>query len=126
MLKIVASILLLSGIGFSQSVPDAPSASKTQFWLLTSSAAAVTAYDGWQTARPGREVSTPWLYGTYPSEHKTRLAVTLGAEVAASALLSHWMQHSHNRTVRRLWVVPLVFTLANHSAGIAHNVRSGQ
>jgi hypothetical protein len=88
------------------------------FWALTASQAAATAIDGWQTAQPGREVGTPWLYGNYPCAHQARLALTLGSEAALGALTGKLMQHTR---FRRLWALPQGYMTGIHAQAAARN-----
>jgi hypothetical protein len=94
-----------------------------KFWALTVATAGVTAVDGWQTARPGREFGTPWLYGSYPNDHRVRYSFTLGAEVVGSALAGRYLQRTR---LHRLWWVPQSVVLQGHARGMIDNFRVGQ
>ena len=127
-LLIVAVILVSSIMLVAQQLPDAPS--RTKWVVLTTVTATVTALDGWQTSRPGREVGTPWLYGTDPSDHKIKMSVILASEVGVSTVAGRYLQ-THRVTIgrvnlQRLWWVPQVFVLAGHTRGIIYNFRVGQ
>lgn len=127
-LLIILTIAVLTMDSHAQNLPDAPSRLK---WIaLTTVTAGVTAIDGWQTIRPGREVGTPWLYGTYPSNHKVKMSIVMASEVGGSAVLGRYLQ-THRIMVgrvnlQRLWWVPQVVILAGHTRGVVYNFRVGQ
>jgi hypothetical protein len=83
----------------------------------------VVALDGWQTSRPGREVGTPWLYGTNPHEHQVKLGVILGGEVIVSVLAGRALKHTR---LRRVWWAPQALVLGAHTRGVIDNFRWGQ
>lgn len=105
-------LLLTGGVAYGQSAI-----------ALTATHAVVVALDGWQTAQPGTEVTSAWLYGTHPGEHKAKLALILAGEVASAATLAHYMRHSHVAMIRRLWWVPQIASTAGHLNGIRYNFR---
>ena len=105
----MATALLLGGSAQGQN---------KSFWALTASQAAAMAIDGWQTAQPGREVGTPWLYGTYPCAHHAQLALTLGSEVALGAVAGKLIQHTR---FRRLWVLPQGYMTGIHAQAAVRN-----
>jgi hypothetical protein len=91
------------------------------YWTATAAAAASTAWDGLTTANfksACQETWTPWLYGKHPEP--ARVALTMTAEFAGSAILAHELRKHH----RRWWAAPLVWTGGNHLRGAIHNTRS--
>lgn len=112
----------------AQQLPDAPSRSK---WIaLTVATSSVTVLDGWQTSHPGREVGTPWLYGTNPSDHKIKMSMILASEVGGSAILGKYLQTHRvmvgRANLQKLWWVPQVLVLTAHTRGVIYNFRVGQ
>ena len=125
-MKTLLAILFLISVASAQSIlPDAPSAKQkhkfSKFLVLTASTAAVTAVDGWQTSQPGLEVGSAWLYGTFPSDHKVRLSLTMGAEVLVSTLAGRYLQHTR---FRKWWWIPQSAVLGVHGYGMIQNFRT--
>lgn len=128
LMAMVVVALTTTYICSAQQLLDTPSRSK---WIaLTVATASVTALDGWQTSHPGREVGTPWLYGTNPSDHKIKMSMILASEVSGSVIVGRYLQ-THRIMVgrvnlQRLWWVPQVVILAGHTRGVVYNFRVGQ
>ena len=115
-------VAILATAAHCQEPPKPPS--KIKFWTLTAATAGVIALDGWQTSRPGREIGTPWLYGSHPCDHQVRLSLTLAGEVGGSALLGHFLQHRKG-WARKVWAVPQSTLIGTHTRGVIHNFRVG-
>jgi|SRR5208283_1515816 len=113
-----ATLVLGQGVFVPGAFGDARLAQESprKFWALTVATALASAADGWQTAQR-REVQSPWLYGTWPGEHRARLGATLSAEFAVGFVFSQILSHRHNR----YWAVPQGAVLAAHAAGAVHN-----
>ena len=122
-MKTLLAILFLISVASAQSIlPDAPSAKQNhEFLILTASTVAITAVDGWQTSQPGLEVGSAWLYGTFPSDHKVRLSLTMGAEVLVSTLAGRYLQHTR---FRKWWWIPQSAVLGVHGYGMIQNFRT--
>ena len=107
-------ILILSAHSFGQE-------QKWKWVSLTATNAAVTAYDGLQTAHTFHEQESAWLYGYTPRNHPVRLGLTMGAQVGLGAVASYVLRHHRSR----FWAVPETTLISLHTQGIVHNVEHG-
>jgi hypothetical protein len=95
------------------SIPPAKH-SNWKFWTLTAAQAAITAYDAQITAHNGREMSSPWLYGTWPARHPNKVYAVMGAEFGVSVLAGWALRHHH----KALWFAPQGVEITTHTYGV--------
>lgn len=125
-------LLLLVPLSWSQSLPDAPSATRVadkNFWSVTAVNGAVTLSDvlttsllvGKGSACP-YEVGSPGLYGE--KAQPARVAVVMGGTYAASVVASYYLKKYNVHIWKvKLWAVPQIYNAHPHFEGAIHNLR---
>jgi len=122
MVRCWSLLLLLVPLSWSQSLPDAPSATRVadkQFWSLTAVNGAITLSDvlttsflvGKGSACP-YEIGSPGLYGL--KAPPARVAAVMGSAFAASVATSYFLKKYNVRIWKlKLWTVPHRSTTRN-------------
>ena len=125
---------LLTCLSFTQTLPDAPSASKkvadVSFWTLTgitvsanlADAITTTKMVGQRPTRVAMSLGLRFCMGTRPSDG--RVITVMGAETVGAAVAAYYVKKHNVRIGRfKLWALPLTVSALGHGMGAATNMR---
>jgi hypothetical protein len=80
--------------------------------------AASVAADGYTTQKcNGRELSEPWMYGTYPG--RRHMSLVMAGEFLVVSGAEYWLK----RRGSRFWMLPMVNSVG-HVRGVIHNLEA--
>ena len=132
MVRCAMLLLLLVPLSWSQSLPDAPSATRVadkKFWSLTAANGAITLSDvlttsllvGKTSACP-YEIGSPGLYGE--KAPPARVVAVMGSTYVASVATSYFLKKYNVHIWKvKLWTVPQIYQAKPHVEGAIHNLR---